>query len=116
MEAEAEAKARAAAETARLKDEEDVVLKALYNQKNARPSYPLAARRIGLQGKVLLNVEVLADGSCGQINVAQSSGHRMLDDNALETVKTWQFVPARQGGVAISKWYRVPIVFTLKDN
>lgn len=126
--ARAEAKARAEAEAARRKAEqevklakekaeaEEVVFKALYNQKNARPSYPLAARRMGLQGKVLLNVEVLADGSCGKINIAQSSGHRILDQNALDTVKTWEFIPARQAGVAISRWYQVPIVFSLKDN
>jgi protein TonB len=69
-----------------------------------------------LQGKVILNVEVLADGSCGQINVAQSSGHTMLDNNALEAVKTWRFTPARQSGEAINKWYKVPINFSLKDN
>jgi len=83
---------------------------------NARPNYPYAARRMGLQGKVVLNVEVLAEGLCGQANVHQSSGHEMLDNAALQTVKTWKFVPARQAGRAITKWFKVPIQFTLKDN
>jgi protein TonB len=114
---EADAKARAAAEMARLNAEQsEPSYKAFYHLKNASPLYPVAARRMGLQGKVILNVEVLADGSCGQVNVAKSSGHTMLDDNALETVRSWHFIPARQDGEAINKWFKVPIIFSLKDN
>ena len=97
-------------------DQSEPSYKAFYRLKNESPSYPVAARRMGLQGKVILNVEVLADGSCGQVNVAQSSGHTMLDDNALKTVRTWHFIPARQAGEAINKWFKVPIIFSLKDN
>ena len=87
-----------------------------YGPTNKAPSYPHMARRMGLQGKVVLNVEVLANGSCGQINVAQSSGHSALDNNALSAVKTWHFIPATQAGKAINKWHQVPIIFSLKDN
>ena len=83
---------------------------------NNRLTYPLAARRMGIQGRVVLNVEVLAEGVSGQINVAQSSGHEMLDRAALESVKTWRFVPARRGGMPFTKWFKVPIAFSLKDN
>ena len=112
----AEAEVRTRAEAAKLKaEEEGVILDAMYNQKNIRRPYPLSARRAGLQGTVMLYVEVLADGSCGKINVLKSSGYRVLDDNALETVKTWQFIPSRQAGVAVSKWYKLPYVFSLID-
>ena len=87
-----------------------------YGPTNKAPSYPHMARRMGLQGKVVLNVEVLANGSCGQINIAQSSGHAALDNNALSAVKTWHFIPATQAGKAINKWHQVPIIFSLKDN
>ena len=87
-----------------------------YGPTNKAPAYPHMARRMGLQGKVVLNVEVLANGSCGQINVAQSSGHAALDNNALSAVKTWHFVPATKDGKAINKWHQVPIIFSLKDN
>ena len=81
-----------------------------------RLTYPLAARRMGLQGRVVLNVEVLAEGLCGQANVHQSSGHEILDNSAMQSVKTWKFIPARQGGRAVTKWFMVPIQFSLKDN
>lgn len=83
---------------------------------NPRPPYPFAARRMGLQGKVVLNVEVLSEGLCGQANVHQSSGHDMLDNAALQTVKTWKFVPARQAGRAVTKWFKIPIQFSLNNN
>ena len=83
---------------------------------NNRLTYPLAARRMGIQGRVVLNVEVLAEGVAGQISVQQSSGHEMLDRAALESVKTWRFVPARRAGQSYTKWFTAPIQFSLQDN
>ena len=83
---------------------------------NNPPAYPLAARRMGLQGRVVLHVEVLAGGKCGNIEIHKSSGYIMLDNAALETVKTWRFVPARQAGNSVDKWFMIPVQFSLKDN
>lgn len=83
---------------------------------NNRLTYPLAARRLGIQGKVVLNVEVLAAGISGQVNVQQSSGQEMLDRAAVESVRNWRFVPARRGAQPITRWFKVPITFSLKDN
>lgn len=81
---------------------------------NRLPSYPLAARRMGYRGKVLLNVEVLAEGAAGQILLYASSGHDVLDNAALTAVKGWRFTPARQAGRAVTKWFIVPINFSLE--
>jgi protein TonB len=83
---------------------------------NTPPAYPLAARRMGLQGRVVLQVEVLAAGRCGRIAIQTSSGYAMLDNAALEAVKSWRFVPARQAGNAVDKWFIIPVQFSLKDN
>lgn len=83
---------------------------------NPRPTYPPAARRMELQGRVMLNVEVLTDGLCGRIQVLKSSGHEMLDNAALQTVKKWRFVPARHAGMAVVKWCQVPIKFALGES
>lgn len=83
---------------------------------NPRPPYPMVARRMGWEGRVVLNVEVLAEGSCGGINVFQSSGHEMLDNAALDTVKGWRFLPARRAGQPVTQWFKVPVNFTLKEN
>jgi len=83
--------------------------------KNPLPAYPMVARRMGWQGRVVLNVEVLASGLPGQIKLHQSSGHDVLDSAAIKAVSTWRFVAARQGGQAVTKSFLVPIPFILKE-
>lgn len=83
--------------------------------KNAAPAYPVTARRLGWQGKVMVSVEVLSDGRAGQVQIAHGSGHTVLDRAALDAVKDWRFTPARQAGVAVTKWFMVPIPFVLKE-
>ena len=83
---------------------------------NPVPSYPMVARRMGWQGRVVLNVEVLASGLPGQIKLHQSSGHDVLDNAAINAVRGWRFVAARQGGQVVSKWFLVPIPFILKED
>ena len=80
---------------------------------NPKPPYPLAARRRGIEGRVLLAVQVLADGSCAEVQLKRSSGHPQLDDAALSTVRRWRFLPAERAGVAIDSWAEVPISFRL---
>lgn len=83
--------------------------------KNPPPSYPMVARRMGWQGRVVLNVEVLASGLPGQIDVHQSSGHDVLDKAALKAVSKWRFVAARQNGQVVAKRFLVPIPFILRE-
>lgn len=80
---------------------------------NPRPAYPLAARRRGDQGTVYVRVLVTADGLAGNVALEKSSGHPSLDEAALSAVKSWRFVPARQGGQAVESPYVVPVVFKL---
>ena len=55
------------------------------------PRYPASARRRGQDGTVLLAVTVAADGSVREVLVARSSGHAVLDDEAVRTVQQWRF-------------------------
>jgi len=82
---------------------------------NPRPPYPLVARRMGYQGKVVLNVEVLAEGRAGEVKLQTSSGHDILDRAALQTVQTWKFSPATHFGQPITQWFLVPIKFSLEE-
>jgi periplasmic protein TonB len=81
--------------------------------KNPPPSYPALARRLHEQGRVLIRVLVSVEGSPERIELKASSGHPRLDEAALETIKQWKFVPARQGDQSIAAWVIVPIAFTL---
>lgn len=81
---------------------------------NPPPAYPLAARRRGLEGRVVLHVQVLENGRCGDISIKQSSGHELLDNAALQAVKEWRFIPAQRGDTAITARVDVPIHFKLE--
>jgi protein TonB len=82
---------------------------------NRKPTYPLDARRRGLQGLVVLRVFVSVQGTAQDVSVLTSSGHPILDDAAIAAVRTWRFEPATQGGVPESGSADVPIRFMLQD-
>ena len=63
-----------------------------------------------------LRVLVTRDGFPARVSVERTSGSGQLDSAALETVKTWRFVPARQGSEAIEAWVLVPVVFRLEGT
>jgi len=80
---------------------------------NPAPAYPPLARRMHEQGKVLIRVLVSVDGMPEKIELKASSGYPRLDQSALETIRNWKFVPARQGDQKVTAWVIVPITFTL---
>lgn len=82
---------------------------------NPPPSYPLSARRRGIEGTVLVRAEVAAGGECLRAELKKSSGAEVLDQAALEAVKKWRFVPARRGNQAVIAWVEVPITFKLEN-
>lgn len=82
--------------------------------RNPPPRYPISARRNGEQGTVTLRVLITREGLPASVTVEKSSGSGHLDSAALETVRTWRFVPARQGAQPVEAWVLVPIVFKLE--
>lgn len=84
--------------------------------KNPKPPYPPLAVKMRLEGRVGIIAEVLPDGRAGRVGIESSSGHDLLDQSALQTVKQWQFTPARKDGVIITQVVRIPINFNLKNR
>jgi periplasmic protein TonB len=82
---------------------------------NPKPVYPVASRRLGEEGKVVLRVHVSAEGTARTVEVKQSCGFSRLDEAAKAAVEQWRFVPARRGADAIDSWVSVPIVFSLQS-
>ena len=82
---------------------------------NPPPIYPDLARRRGLEGRVVLLVEITPEGRCGGARVVESSRHGVLDDAALDAVRRWRFQPARRDGVSIASSLRVPVAFRLTE-
>ena len=82
---------------------------------NPRPAYPPIARKMGIEGVVLLRVDVSAKGTPEKVVVAQTSGASLLDEAAIKAVQGWTFVPARRGDAPIPHPVEVPIRFQLRN-
>ncbi len=74
------------------------------------PRYPEAARRRGYSGVATVSMQCDADGRVLAATVIHSSGHRDLDDSALEAAAHWQIEPQWLDG---NHLVRVPVVFNL---
>ncbi len=81
---------------------------------NPRPGYPRIARRRGLEGTVILKARVNPQGRVGECRIHKSSGHRILDQRAMKTVRKWTFEPGRKGAKPLAMWVKIPIRFELK--
>jgi len=81
---------------------------------NPPPEYPIVARRRGLEGMVRVRVRVAVDGSPLATQVLESSGHRVLDDVAVRTARSWRYVPAREGGAPVEGSVDLPFRFRLE--
>ncbi len=75
------------------------------------PTYPAQALRRGDSGTVVVRVEVGPDGVPTSVNVARSSGSRVLDRAAVAAVNRWQFRPAQLEGRPTVGSVLVPIEF-----
>jgi protein TonB len=80
---------------------------------NPKPPYPPISRRLREQGKVLLRVQISAQGTALDAQVKQSSGYERLDRAALDAVRKWRFVPGKRGGVPETMWFDVPMNFAV---
>lgn len=75
------------------------------------PTYPPAALRNGVEGSVVVRVDVDATGYPMNVTIIQRSGSRDLDRAATDAVRRWRFQPAQSGGVAVPGSIEVPFDF-----
>ncbi|MBI2339509.1 MAG: energy transducer TonB [Deltaproteobacteria bacterium] len=64
-------------------------------------SYPLAARRRGIEGTVKLRFRIGPDGSLQNVAVVASSGSEILDEEAVATVKRATPYPYYEGDISM---------------
>ncbi len=76
--------------------------------------YPFAARRRGLAGTVNLEIVITPDGTVGSVAVTTSSSHAILDDAALETVRSLAPEALPSGVPPRILRVRLPVVFALE--
>jgi TonB family protein len=75
------------------------------------PKYPAYAAEHNLTGRVVLLVDVAADGSVANAVIERSEPRGVFDEAALKAVKDWKFNPATKDGQAVAARVRVPVDF-----
>jgi protein TonB len=80
------------------------------------PDYPMVAKRMNEQGKVVLRVELGEDGRVINATVKISSGYQRLDAAALNAVKTWRCKPSVRNDVAMRTVALQPFSFILEGR
>jgi periplasmic protein TonB len=82
---------------------------------NPAPVMPPLSIKAGEQGRVLLKVQVEANGTPSRVDIHKSSGFERLDRAALNAVLRWKFAPAKLGSVAVAASVMVPIDFSIRQ-
>ena len=76
------------------------------------PTYPKNAEHDGLEGRVLITLEVAAHGELQSIVLKRSSGHELLDLQALRYIESlWSFKP-----MDYDYTMDVEVIYTKEDN
>jgi len=78
------------------------------------PPYAQDARKNQIQGVVLLEATVDANGLVTEVRLVKSL-YPSLDESAMTTVRTWRFAPAMKDGNAVATRLPIEATFTLPD-
>lgn len=79
-----------------------------------QPTYPAAALKERIEGRVVLRVKIDAHGRVASTSLLRSSGHAILDEAARQAVLQWRFEPPRRLGVAVQAEIAVPVRFRIE--
>jgi len=83
--------------------------------KSARPNYPPEAMRAKVQGRVMMEMVVQANGTVGEVRVVRSLDRKFgVDDAAVKAVKEMRFTPAMKDGVAVPVLLSTEMAFAAK--
>lgn len=80
------------------------------------PDYPAISRRLGEEGKLMLQVELDESGKISNTRIINSSGYSRLDNAALAAVKTWRCRPAVRDGQPVKAIALQPFNFVIQGN
>ena len=76
------------------------------------PSYPPLAQHMNVQGSVVLQALIAADGTIQNLHVM--SGPAILASAAQQAVRDWKFKPVFQNGMAVETKATITVNFTIR--
>lgn len=80
------------------------------------PKYRKDAADQKIEDRVILIVDVAADGSVTKVVVERGAQNSNLDAAAVKAAETWKFIPEVKGGKAVASRVRVPVEFRMDGD
>ncbi|MEW6266330.1 MAG: TonB family protein [Thermodesulfobacteriota bacterium] len=81
-----------------------------------RPSYPLPARRRGIEGWVKVRFLVQATGAAESLELIEASPPGVFEEAVRQAFPSWTFHPGLRDGQPVNAWVVTTIHFRLTDN
>jgi TonB family protein len=78
------------------------------------PAYPATAQAHGIEGTVL--VDVVVDRTGVVKDLSARTGHPLLAESALETIRQWRYRPTTINGVPVEVQTEIEVTFTMPDS
>jgi TonB family protein len=82
--------------------------------KSVKPTYPMLARQMKVQGSVILQALIGRDGIIQNLHVV--SGPQILASAAEDAVRQWHFRPHIEGAEAVETEAKITVNFTISTN
>ena len=79
-----------------------------------KPTYTVDALSDKIQGTVVVELVVQADGRPGEIRIVRSLDPRGLDEQAIIAVSQWRFEPGRLAGQPVDVLVTVMLDFRIR--
>lgn len=79
------------------------------------PGYPADALAAGIEGEVLLDLQVDANGIVRDVRLAQSQPAEIFDQAAIAAARGWWLNPAARESGTLPGWVRAPVKFSTRE-
>lgn len=80
---------------------------------SSAPQYPSQAQNQGIEGFVILKLQVLEDGRVGEVKVEKAQPPGVFEAAALRAVRTWKFSAGFENGKPAIMWVKHKVNFAL---
>lgn len=74
-------------------------------------NYPPDAKRNKVEGRVVVRCLITSDGKADKMEVVESEPTGVFDENAVKSLKYWQFRPGVLKGEMVDTWVKIPLSF-----
>lgn len=80
------------------------------------PSYPRSAFENSQTGKVVLQVDVDAQGKATDVRVLSATNPGVFDAVSIAAARQWTYRPAMKDGKAVASAVRIPVTFAMDET